>query len=242
MPHTSIQTNVVPYQYSNVPNQSSQTHLVDHRTVVTDRGHQTVFITDNRGHGEVPHYIIEEEHVTAYPFGNNNWLAFPNSNISQHPGVIGGDPAPLSRSRVLHFTYQQPGAMVSIPTVVPTIPGPLIIDPSHILNLPGQNSKVVYTDPQTGAKIEEYNQAGLLGAQGDDGATYTTNYLYKSEVKETGEGVNKIETKITEIRTNQTVNWISRSRAIDNEGRNSPQKQSNSPIKDIDDDRRSPSK
>jgi len=36
-------------------------------------------------------------------------------------------------------------------------------------------------------------------------------------VKESGEGEHKVEKTTNEVRTNQTVNWISRSRVVDKE-------------------------
>lgn len=90
--------------------------------------------------------------------------------------------------------------------------------PTNILNIPGQveHSKVV---DEHGNVIETTKQAGSFVSPADigQGGSYESTYLYKSEVKEEGEGQHKVTKQITEIRTNQTVNWISKSRVLEND-------------------------
>lgn len=103
---------------------------------------------------------------------------------------------------------------------------PNLIDPNNVLSLPGQTSRVTYVD-QNGAVVNSFNQSGQIEGEAGPGGSYSATYLYKSEVKESGEGEHKIEKTITEIRTNQTVNWISRSRVVDTDIRiESPSKDS----------------
>ncbi len=131
---------------------------------------------------------------------------------------------PLQPS-VVNFSYQQQQQQ-------PTIIIPNIYTPENILNLPGQTSKIIYYD-EHGVPVQLFNQTGHVSGEGPNGGTYEASYLYKSEVKEEGSGEHRIEKKITEIRTNQTVNWISRSRVIDTEVREeSPRRESPSPPKD----------
>lgn len=55
----------------------------------------------------------------------------------------------------------------------------MFVDPSKLF-IGQPSSHVSFIDSQTGAKVEGYNQAGLLGSRPEDGATFTTNYLYRS--------------------------------------------------------------
>jgi hypothetical protein len=122
----------------------------------------------------------------------------------------------FSQDQLIHFNYQQPGTIVI----------PNLIDPHNVLALPGQTSRVTYVD-QNGAVVNSFNQFGQVEGEAGPGGSYTATYLYKSEVKESGEGEHKVEKTITEIRTNQTVNWISRSRVVDTDIRiESPSKDS----------------
>ena len=87
---------------------------------------------------------------------------------------------------------------------------------TNILSIPGkvEHSRVV--DDQ-GNIIETTKQTGGFAGPADQGGSYESNYLYKSEVKEEGEGTHKVTTQVTEVRTHQTVNWISKSRVLEND-------------------------
>lgn len=86
--------------------------------------------------------------------------------------------------------------------------------PGSILNLPGK-VETTRTVDENGNVIETTKQTGsFVGDPNNNGGSYESTYLYKSEVKEEGEGTHKVHKQITEIRTNQTVNWISKSRVL----------------------------
>lgn len=82
------------------------------------------------------------------------------------------------------------------------------------MNLPGTVENLRTVD-ENGNVIETTKQRGSFVGPNNEGGSYEATYLYKSQVKEEGEGTHKITKQITEIRTNQTVNWISRSRVVE---------------------------
>ena len=99
------------------------------------------------------------------------------------------------------------------PSLIP-YPADNKLYPGGVLNLPGkvEHSKIV---DDHGNMVEITKQSGNFSGPVDDGGSYESTYLYKSSVQEEGEGQLKVTKQVTEIRTNQTVNWISKSRVLE---------------------------
>lgn len=114
---------------------------------------------------------------------------------------------PVGNGSTINLPFNQ--TLVPYPTENP-------LYPANILNLPGRVEKVTHKD-ENGNIVETIKQVGTFVTPNEEGGNYESNYLYKSQIKEEGEGTHKVHKQITEIRTNQTVSWISRSRVVENE-------------------------
>mgnify|MGYP000880701897 FL=1 len=144
-------------------------------------------------------YPIGQEPVAPSPIAPSptHSVSPPKENVihvanpaNVHPLIPGSIVGQLDTSQVRPVTG---ASTITIPLVPFTTDGHL--QGSHILNLPGRVEKVITTD-EHGNVVETIRQVGNLGP-GDLGGSYETNYLYKSQVKEEGEGTHKVQTQVT---------------------------------------------